>query len=97
MSLESLKARLPEYAKDLRLNIGTVLSSPSLTPRQAWGAALASAIAARNPKVIAAIEAEAAQRLDATAMNAARAAAAIMSMTNIYYRFTHLVSAKDYA
>jgi lipoyl-dependent peroxiredoxin subunit D len=97
MSLESLKARLPDYAKDLRLNIGTVLSAPSLTPRQAWGAALASAIAARNPEVIAAIEAEAAQRLDATAMNAARAAAAIMSMTNIYYRFTHLVSAKDYA
>jgi lipoyl-dependent peroxiredoxin subunit D len=97
MSLESLKARLPDYAKDLRLNIGTVLSAPSLTPRQAWGAALASAIAARNPEVIAAIEAEAAQRLDATAMNAARAAAAIMSMTNIYYRFTHLVSTKDYA
>ncbi len=97
MSIESLKTRLPDYAKDLRLNLGTVLAAPGLTQRQAWGAALASAIAARNPEVIAAIEAEAAQHLDARAMNAARAAAAIMSMTNIYYRFTHLVSAKDYA
>ena len=97
MSIESLKARLPDYAKDLKLNLGTVLTAPGLTPRQAWGTALASAIAARNPEVIAAIESEAAKHLDPTAMSAARAAAAIMSMTNIYYRFTHLVSAKDYA
>ena len=97
MSLEALKDRLPDYAKDLKLNLGTVLTAPGLTPRQAWGTALASAIAARNPEVIAAIESEAAKHLDPTAMSAARAAAAIMSMTNIYYRFTHLVSAKDYA
>ena len=97
MSIESLKARLPDYAKDLKLNLGTVLTAPGLTPQQAWGTALASAIAARNAEVLAAIEAEAAKHLDQTALTAARAAAAIMSMTNIYYRFTHLVSAKDYA
>jgi len=97
MSIESLKARLPDYAKDLKLNLGTVLSAPGLTPRQVWGSALASAIAARNPEVIAAIESESAKHLDPIALNAARAAAAIMAMTNIYYRFTHLVSAKDYA
>ncbi len=97
MSIESVTARVPDYAKDLRLNLGTVLSAPGLTPRQAWGTALASAIAARNPEVIQAVESEAAKHLDAGAMNAARAAAAIMSMTNIYYRFTHLVSSKDYA
>jgi lipoyl-dependent peroxiredoxin subunit D len=97
MSIESLKARLPDYAKDLKLNLGTVLTAPGLTQRQAWGTALASAIAARNPEVIAAIESEAGRHLDPTALNAARAAAAIMAMTNIYYRFTHLVSAKDYA
>ena len=97
MSIESLKARLPDYAKDLKLNLGTVLTAPGLTQRQAWGTALASAIAARNPEVIAAIESEAGRHLDPTALNAVRAAAAIMAMTNIYYRFTHLVSAKDYA
>jgi lipoyl-dependent peroxiredoxin subunit D len=97
MSIESLKARLPDYAKDLKLNLGTVLTAPGLTQRQAWGTALASAIATRNPEVIAAIESEAGRHLDPTALNAARAAAAIMAMTNIYYRFTHLVSAKDYA
>jgi alkyl hydroperoxide reductase subunit D len=97
MSIESLKARLPDYAKDLKLNLGTVLTAPGLTPQQAWGTALASAIAARNPEVVAAIESEAAKHLDPTALKAARAAAAIMAMTTIYYRFTHLVSAKDYA
>src|SRR4051794_18428092 len=97
MSIDTLKAGLPDYAKDLKLNLSSVFNSTALTPRQAWGAALASAIASRNAAVIRAIEVEAAQRLDAPALNGAKAAAAIMGMNNIYYRFVHLSSTKDYA
>ena len=96
MSIDTLKAGLPDYAKDLKLNLSSVFNSTALTPRQAWGAALASAIASRNAVVIRAIEVEAAQRLDAPALTAAKAAAAIMGMNNIYYRFVHLSSTKDY-
>lgn len=96
MSIESLKAALPDYAKDLKLNLSGIASTAGLTPQQLWGTALASAIASRNGEVLRAVAAEAAPHLSEAAVNAAKAAAAVMAMNNIYYRFTHLVSNKDY-
>ena len=91
MSLEALRARLPDYAKDLRLNLGTLAAEPSLSARQRAGTFVACAIASRNEATTAAIVAEFAPELGAEALNAAKAAAAIMGMNNVYYRFTHLV------
>jgi alkyl hydroperoxide reductase subunit D len=96
MSIDALKALLPDYAKDLKLNLGSVLNQPALTSQQVWGTAVASAIAARNPIVREAVLADAAQHLSPAALAAAKGAAAIMGMNNIYYRFVHLTSAPDY-
>jgi alkyl hydroperoxide reductase subunit D len=96
MTLEAIRAALPDYARDLKLNLSSVLAVPTLTPQQLWGTALASAIAARNPALLSAVAAEAAAHLSPAALEAAKAAAAIMGMNNIYYRFSHLVSAPDY-
>lgn len=96
MTLESIRAALPDYARDLKLNLSSVLTVPTLTEQQIWGTALASAIAARSPTLLAAVEAEARARLAPAALTAAKAAAAIMSMNNIYYRFAHLVASPEY-
>lgn len=96
MSLEALKSRLPDYARDLKLNLSSLAAEPILTEQQRAGSFLASALAARNPEVTAALVAEFAPVLSPTALDAARAAAAIMAMNNVYYRFTHLASAPDY-
>jgi alkyl hydroperoxide reductase subunit D len=96
MSLDTLKARLPDYAKDLRLNLGGIPSITTLTPQQLWGTVLATAIASRNPDVIRAIDAAATEHLTPQARTAARSAAAIMAMNNIYYRFTHLSKNPDF-
>jgi lipoyl-dependent peroxiredoxin subunit D len=96
MSLDALKERLPDYAKDLKLNLSQIASSTALTPQQAWGSALASALASRNAEVVTAIDAASGGALSPEANKAARAAAAIMAMNNIYYRFTHLASNKDF-
>lgn len=96
MSLDTLKARLPDYAKDLRLNLSSLATEPTLTEQQRAGTFIASALAARNPEVTDAIMAEFAPQLAPEALEAAKAAAAIMAMNNIYYRFTHLASAPDY-
>jgi alkyl hydroperoxide reductase subunit D len=96
MTIENLKNTLPDYARDLKLNLSSVLSEPALTEQQRLGALLACAIAGRNPTVLAAAEAEVAERLSAEARNAAKIAAAIMSMNNIYYRFVHLVGDPEY-
>ena len=96
MSLEALKGRLPDYAKDLRLNLSSLAVEPGLSEQQRAGAFIASALASRNPEVIADITAEFGPKLSAEAFEAAKTAAAIMAMTNIYYRFVHLASASDY-
>ncbi|HTY67450.1 MAG TPA: carboxymuconolactone decarboxylase family protein [Alphaproteobacteria bacterium] len=96
MSLEALKARLPDYAKDLKLNLSTLAAEPSLTQQQRAGAFVASALASRNPEVTAAVIGEFGTQLSPEALTAAKAAASIMAMNNIYYRFTHLVAAPDY-
>jgi len=100
MDLTDVKNAIPEHAKDLKLNLSTVLSAegaPGLGAQQILAVALASAIAARNPALLGMIEALAAPRIDAAQVNAARAAASIMGMNNIYYRFTHIVGNDEYA
>jgi alkyl hydroperoxide reductase subunit D len=97
MSLETIKNRLPDYAKDLKLNLSSLLSDNVLTEQQRWGTLLATALAARNQDLVAAVAADAVQHLSPAALSAAKAAASIMAMNNIYYRFTHLASDPDYA
>lgn len=94
-TLESLRGQVPDYAKDIRLNLGSVLSTegaPDLSIEQIHGIALASAYATRSADVIAAIEGETSSTLSPEARTAAKAAASIMAMNNVYYRFTHLVN-----
>jgi len=98
-SLDRIRDSIPDYARDLKLNLGSVLSvagAPGLNERQIWAVAVASAIASRNPAFARALEAVAAGHLDAAHLQAARAAAAIMGMNNIYYRFVHLVEDAEY-
>lgn len=96
MSIETLKSALPDYAKDLKLNLSSLAGETLLSDQQKAGAFIASAIASRNPQVIEAVMAEFAAKLSAPALNAAKTAAALMAMNNVYYRFVHLASAADY-
>lgn len=96
MSIEALKNRLPDYAKDLRLNLSSLASEPVLSEQQRAGSFVASALASRNAETTQAILAEFGPKLSAQALEAAHAAASIMAMNNIYYRFVHLASAPDY-
>src|SRR4051812_39680394 len=99
-TLDTIRDAIPDYARDLKLNLGSVLATtgaPGLTDKQIWAIALASAIASRNVPFTRDIESLAAAHLDATNINGARAAASIMGMNNIYYRFLHLVEDPEYA
>ena len=97
MTLDQLLDTVPDYAKDLKLNMGSVLRQPELTEQQAWGTAVATAIACRNPQLLAAILEDAPQHLNEQALYAAKGAAAIMGMNNIFYRFRHLSQNPKYA
>ena len=98
MNINDLKSQWGDYAKDIKLNIGSVLSeegAPDLSQTQIYGIALASAYATRSDSVINALLGEAS--LPEAEVHAAKAAATVMAMNNVYYRFSHLVSDKDYS
>ena len=86
MSIENLRGALPEYAKDQKLNLGSLTRSTELSEQQLWGALLASAAATRNAKVIAEIAEEAKEHLSEEAVEAAYGAATVMAMNNVAYR-----------
>lgn len=96
MSIDDLKSKIPDFAKDVRLNLSSMASDETLTPQQKYGLFVACAIAARNADLRKALVAEAAAKVDASVIQAAKAAASIMGMNNVYYRFVHLASNKDY-
>ena len=96
MTLESFLDTLAGYACDLKLNLSTLLRQAELTPQQAWGTSVASAIASRNPQSVRVLTVEAGKHISSEALSAAKAAAAIMGMNNIYHRFTHLVENPKY-
>ncbi|MFO1304911.1 MAG: carboxymuconolactone decarboxylase family protein [Burkholderiales bacterium] len=86
--VNALKSRLPDYAKDVRLNLDAVLLRSSLTPAHAEGAALAAAFAARSAPLVDAIRAGG--TLDDAHRNAALTAAALMGMNNVWYPFVEM-------
>ncbi|MFF8956623.1 alkyl hydroperoxide reductase [Streptomyces sp. NPDC014894] len=97
MSLDALKSALPEYAKDLKLNLGSVIgNNDKLSQQQLWGTVLATAIASRSPIALRELEPEAKANLTPEAYTAAKAAAAVMAMNNVFYRTRHLLSDPEY-
>ena len=96
-TLADLTASMPTAAKDIALNLEALLRSGSLSAAQRWGVAVASAIASRNLPLRDTILAEASREVDATVIEDAVLAAALMSMTNIYYRFRHLMRKPAYS
>lgn len=99
MSLDRIKSGLPDYAKDLRLNLESVLSeggAPGLSQKQIAIVALASAMASRHAPLTEAVAQFASQHADEKELDCARTAAALMGMTNVYYRFLHLVENDEY-
>ncbi|MCX5601852.1 alkyl hydroperoxide reductase [Streptomyces phaeochromogenes] len=96
MSLDALKSAIPDYAKDLRLNLGSVIGDSVLPQQQLWGTVLACAIASRSPRVLRELEEEANARLSPEAYTAAKTAAAVMAVNNVFHRTRHLLSDPEY-
>ncbi len=97
MNLDALLESLPAYARDLKLNFsGVVRQNTELTEQQVWGTVVACAVAARNRELVDAVVEEAQGKLSTQALEAAKGAAAILSMNNVFYRFQHLAQNKKY-
>lgn len=97
MSLETLRETIPDYAKDIRINLSQIIHDTVLGDQQKWGAILAAAHATGSAPLIHAASTDAEDKLSKTAIEAAKAAAALMAMTNTYYRALHAMRNAEYA
>jgi alkyl hydroperoxide reductase subunit D len=98
MRLEQLKENLPDYAKDIRLNLSSLfgnIESSGLTPTQFYGSALAIAYSLKNKTLIHALEGESLDAGLSELYFAAKTAATLMAMNNVYYRAIHLAENKE--
>ena len=98
MSLETLKDVVKDYGRDIRINLDSVLSTegaPGLSEEQIFGTFLASAYASKNPKLIELAETISAEKITDSEREGVKAAATIMGMNNIYYRYLHLLEGEE--
>jgi alkyl hydroperoxide reductase subunit D len=96
-ALERIREQIPEPAKDIKLNLQAVLAAGGpLTPAQRWGTAIAAAAASRNKELRLALIEDARAEVEPAVIEDALAAASLMAMNNVYYRFRHLVGKPGY-
>ena len=98
-ALDALRDTLPEELKDIRLNLGSVLVGEHLPAAGSLGVALAAAIFVRCRPLAEALQADL-RGGDPTAtavISDAVAAAGLMAMNTVYYRFRHMIGKESYA
>ena len=97
--LDALRDTLPDDLKDIRLNVGAVLTGENLQPAQALGVAIAAARFVRCGPLTQALEADlraAPGEAAAAVISDAVAAAGLMAMNTVYYRFRHMLAKESY-
>lgn len=94
--MKTIQELIPDYAKDLRINLGGLERLESLSADQLWGAVLAVALVTRSRRLLREADALAREHLSDPVAGAARTAAALMGMNNVYYRALHLSSNDAY-
>ncbi|HEY1955953.1 MAG TPA: carboxymuconolactone decarboxylase family protein [Polyangiaceae bacterium] len=95
--MEELRDKIPPFAKDLALNLSSVLGDGALDERTRWGVALACAFATESKPLRDALGPDAVRIAGDAIVDDAHAAAALMAMNNVYYRFRHFVGKPSYA
>ena len=97
-NLNALRETLPDAARDIKINLQTIFQGTTLTKQQTWGSALASAYASRNKALTAAMLADAnAAGIEEGTLDDAKAAAVLMGMNNVFYRFRHSIGKESYS
>ncbi|MCS6799784.1 MAG: carboxymuconolactone decarboxylase family protein [Myxococcota bacterium] len=89
--LEALRESLPEFARDAAINLANVLGPGRLDESRRWGVAIAAAAATRTATLLDALVEEGLRRVGRAVVDDALAAASLMAMNNVYYRFRHFM------
>jgi alkyl hydroperoxide reductase subunit D len=93
-TLDELRDSIPDFGRDIKVNIQNVLNESTLSEAQRWGVAISCAFASRSPELAQALIAQG--KVEPGVVDDAKAAAAIMGMNNVFYRFRHVMAKEGY-
>lgn len=99
MNIDQYRQALGNHGKDTKLNVSNLFGNQEtsgLTPSQFYGTALSLAYSLTDTTLIEAVEQEAKEYVEDNVFEAAKLAATLMAMNNIYYRFVHLSSNPEF-
>jgi alkyl hydroperoxide reductase subunit D len=85
--VDEVKELVPEYAKDIKLNLDAVINRSAFDYDYSSSLALAAALATGNQDIVAMISAGVTDEVE---KNAAFTAAAIMAQNNVWYPYTEM-------
>jgi alkyl hydroperoxide reductase subunit D len=91
--ISELTQKMGDEANDIRLNLESVLQetgAPGLTQNQIYGIALACAYTTKHMGLVDGLHTEMSGKISAEEIHAAKTAAVIMAMNNVFYRAGHL-------
>ena len=96
-NIDKLRDQFPDAGRDIKINLQNVLQPATLSLDQTWGVAIACAWAVRNRQLTDALVADAkAKGVSDAVLEDAKAAAIMMGMNNVYYRFRHVMGKESY-
>jgi len=91
----SVKESIPDHSKDIKLNLDSVINRSPLDPVDTHAIAYVSAIAAGNGGLAFEIEHNGPLFNDEKVREAAKTAASLMGMNNMYYPFVEMTQDSD--
>lgn len=98
-ALDLLRDTLPDELKDIRLNLSSLIGGEHLQPQQTLGIALAAAEFLKCHVLAASLQSDIRAGLASMApamISDAIAAAGLMAMNTVYYRFRHMINKESY-
>lgn len=92
MWVDQLKESIPDYAKDIKLNLDSVINRSSIDPEEAKYLSVSAAFATGNNKLLTFILANADNIVE---RDAALSAASLMAQNNIWYPYIEMAGDRD--
>ena len=87
MTIDDLKSEIPEFAKDIKLNLSSLIINSEYDEELVYGCAYASSLAVGDKKISEVFEDECSSRFGIEFIKAVKTTVTIMTLNNVWYKY----------
>ena len=84
---DQLRDAIPDYAKDIKLNLSSLISNSEYEDELVYGCAYASSLSLGNESLITVFENECKERFDSYFVDSIKSTVVIMTLNNVWYKY----------